>query len=95
MPVVEDVTDAGVRSSIMALRSFGKSSFATLTDNRENSRQVGGGGITCMLERRDAASGRHYRGHHGLPSKVFADGTTLVFGGGTIPLAADEGLPPR
>jgi len=61
-----------------------------LTDKEGNYLQVAGGGVTCMLERREAASGRHYRAYHDKPSTVFADGTILAFGGGKIPLAADE-----
>lgn len=89
-PPIESATEAQVRSTIMALRSYGPSSFASLTDNRGNYLQVAGGGVTCMLERRDAGATRHFRGYQNLRSKVFPDGTALVFGGGEIRLAADE-----
>jgi hypothetical protein len=89
-PAVDDVTDARVRAAIMSLRSYGPSSFASLTDENGNYIQVAGGGATCMLERRDAASGHHFRGYKDERSKVFPDGTALVFGGGEIRLSADE-----
>lgn len=87
---VENVSEAKVRAAITALRSYGPSSFASLTDDQGNYLQVAGGGVTCMLERRDMAAGRHYRGYHDIRSKVYPDGTILAFGGGEIKLLADE-----
>jgi hypothetical protein len=87
---IDNVSDAKVRAEILALRSFGPSSFASVTDEQGNYLQVAGGGMTCMLERRDAASGRHYRAYNDTPSKVFPDGTILMFGGGKIALQSDE-----
>src|SRR5438552_2235378 len=87
---IEGPSDAQVRSEILGLRSYGPSSFASLTDEKGDYLQVAGGGVTCLLERRDAATGRHYRAFHDNPSAVFADGTALVFGGGEVKLAADE-----
>jgi hypothetical protein len=52
--------------------------------------QVGGGGVTCLLERRDAATRQHFRGYHDKPSKVFPDGTILAFGANKIRMAANE-----
>lgn len=89
-PTIDDATAAEVHAVIMALRSYGPSSFASLTDEAGNYVQVAGGGVTCMLERRDAATGRHFRGYKDQRSKVFPDGTALVFGGGEIRLSADE-----
>jgi hypothetical protein len=74
----------------MGLRSYGPSSFASLTDAEGNYLQVAGGGVTCMLERRDVVAGRHLRGYKNERSNVFPDGTTLVFGGGQLRLLADE-----
>lgn len=87
---INNVTEKQLLSAIAALRSYGQSSFASLTDEQGNYLQVAGGGVTCMLERRDAVSGRHFRGYKGEKSKVFPDGTALVFGGGEVHLAADE-----
>lgn len=89
-PAIDDATDAEVRAAIMSLRSYAPSSFASLTDENGNYVQVAGGGVTCMLERRDAASGHHFRGYKDERSKVFPDGTALVFGGGEIRLSTDE-----
>lgn len=90
MPGIDEASDAKVRAAILSLRSYGPSSFASLTDQSGNYLQVAGGGVTCMLERRDAASGHHFRGYKDERSKVFPDGTALVFGGGEIRLSADE-----
>ncbi|QWT22155.1 hypothetical protein KPL74_09120 [Bacillus sp. NP157] len=89
-PTIDDATAAQLHCAIMALRSYGPSSFASLTDGAGNYVQVAGGGVTCMLERRDAATGRHFRGYKDQKSKVFPDGTVLVFGGGEVRLSADE-----
>ena len=89
-PAIEHASAAQVRAAITGLRSYGPSSFAALTDEGGNYLQVAGGGITCMLERRDAAGGRHYRACRDVPSKVYPDGTILAFGGGDIRLMADE-----
>jgi hypothetical protein len=76
-----------------ALRSCGPSSYASLTDDPGNYLQVAGGALTCLLERREAATGRHYRACLDAPRLVQPDGTLLTFGGGAIALRADEWLP--
>lgn len=86
----ENPTAAEVRAAVLKLRSCGPSSFASITDDRGSYLQVGGGGVGCVLERRDVVEGRHYRGYHDSPSKVFPDGTVLPFGGGTVAMKADE-----
>jgi hypothetical protein len=89
-PAVDNVTPAQLRATIAALRSYGPSSFASLTDEKGNYLQVAGGGVTCMMERRDVALGRHFRAYQDKRSEVFADGSILAFGGGEIKLASDE-----
>lgn len=89
-PAIDHVTPAQVRSVITSLRSYGPSSFASLTDEEGNYLQVAGGGVTCMMERRDVALARHFRAYQDKRSQVFADGSILAFGGGEIKLAADE-----
>jgi hypothetical protein len=79
-----------VRSVIKSLRSYGLSSFATLVDDDGSYVQVAGGGVTCMLEWRDIQTGRHCRAYHDTQSKVFHNGTLLVFGGGRIPMNSNE-----
>ncbi|WP_332852723.1 hypothetical protein [Duganella sp. S19_KUP01_CR8] len=87
---VESVTEKKIRSVITALRSYGPSSFASLVDTDGNYIQVAGGVITCALERREAATGRHFRAYHDTPSKIYPDGTSLMFGGGAVKLNANE-----
>ena len=87
---IENVSANQVKTTIARLKSYGPCSFASLIDDDGNYIQVAGGRLTCMLEKRDAATGRHYRGCHDERSKVFEDGTELVFGGGRIALRADE-----
>lgn len=84
------VNEAQVRNAIARLRSFGPNSFASLSDDHGNYLQVAGGGITCMLERRDAVSGRHFRGFRLEKNSSYPDGTRLVFGAGEIALQSDE-----
>ncbi|MGY3231219.1 hypothetical protein ACVWWJ_002703 [Luteibacter sp. HA06] len=60
-----------------------------ITDQEGNYAQVAGGSVTCTLERKDAATGRHFRGYKDEGIKVFRNGTALVFGSGEIRLSAD------
>ncbi|ATQ42354.1 hypothetical protein CSW64_07970 [Caulobacter mirabilis] len=87
---VEQPTEKQVRSAILKLRSYGPHSYASLTDEHGSYLQVAGGGVTCLLERHDASTGKHFRAFHGKPSSVFADGTALVFSGGAVRLRSDE-----
>lgn len=72
------------------LRSEGPSSFAILTNDVGDFLQVAGGGGGCLLERRDAATGRHFRAWQEEPVVPFADGTELLFSGGRIALQSSE-----
>jgi hypothetical protein len=87
---IEAVTKAQVRAAITGLRSYGPSSFASISDKLGNYVQVAGGGVTCMLERHESATGKQYRGFKQDRSKVFQDGTILAFGGGEVKLNSDE-----
>jgi hypothetical protein len=89
-PPIDNATEAQVRTAVLGLRSYGPSSFASMTDEAGNYLQVAGGGVTCMLEMRDASTGRHYRAYHDVDRPTHPDGTLLVFGGGEIALRADE-----
>lgn len=91
--IVDGVTEKQVRALISKLRSHGPCSFASITAQDGSYLQVGGGGITCTLERREAASGRHFRAHSTAPNRIHPDGTILAFGKGQeIRLASDEWL---
>ena len=87
-PIVEP-SEKQVRQTIARLRSFGPSSFAVLGDDEGNYVQVAGGGITCMLERRDSTGG-HYRGYKESTNLNYPDGTRLVFGAGDVIMQSDE-----
>lgn len=89
-PPIENVSAAHVKKTVARLKSYGPCSFASLIDENENYLQVAGGRVTCMLEKRDAVNHRHYRAYQDEKSKVFEDGTLLVFGGGRIAMRADE-----
>ncbi|QBE62070.1 hypothetical protein EWM63_02960 [Pseudoduganella lutea] len=86
----QDPTTAQVIAAITKLRSYGPSSFASLTDAHGNYLQVAGGGLTCLLERRTAAGAQHFRAYLEKPSGIHPDGTTLAFSGGQVKLRADE-----
>jgi hypothetical protein len=89
-PTIEAATVADIAKAIGAIRSFGPSSFAILSARDGSYIQVAGGGQTCAVEVRDAASGRHYRAHQTTQHPVFPDGTALMFGGGELILLGNE-----
>lgn len=83
-------TEKQMRASIARLRSFGPSSFASLSDEAGNYVQVAGGGIACLLERHEASTGRRFRGFKDHVNPNYPNGTLLVFGAGEIALQSDE-----
>lgn len=87
---IDSPKESVVRRSILALRSYGRSSYASLTDAGGSYVQVGGGGVSCLLERFDSATGNRWRAHHDKPNPTRPDGTVLVFSGGEMPLRSDE-----
>jgi hypothetical protein len=87
---VTDPPEATIKAILRSLRSYGPSSYATLTRSDGDYVQVAGGGVSCMLERCEAATARHFRAYSDRTHPVFADGTIFSFGGGEIPLKADE-----
>ena len=82
--------DEVLAKRLLALRSYGRHSYASLTDAQGNYIQVAGGGVTCMVESFDAATSTRLRAFHDKPSPVFPDGTVLAFGGGELCLKSDE-----
>lgn len=90
MTPVVDITEPKLQKIIKSLRSFGPCSFATLTDEYGNYLQVGGGGVTCLIEKRDVLQQRHFRGYQSDKRRGCPDGTILTFGGGSVALLADE-----
>lgn len=79
-----------IRKALRGLRSYGPSSFASLTDVQGNYLQVAGGGVTCLLELYRADKKERMRGFGDVPNKVFPDGTLLVCRVGNIPMMSDE-----
>ena len=91
-PPQENLSPQRLTQGLSKLKSYGKSSFASITRPDGSYLQVGGGGTTCLLEWRDAEKGRHLRGFVEDPTVPFEDGTELSFGGGRIALQRDEWL---
>lgn len=82
-------TPRQITHALKSLRSYGKSSYASLTDATGSYVQVGGGGASCMVERFDAGAQR-WRAFHDKPSPVRPDGTILVFRAGNMSMRSDE-----
>jgi hypothetical protein len=83
-------TPAQIGREIKSLRSYGPSSYASLTDDAGNYVQVAGGGVSCMVEHFEIDGERRRSAFHDKPSPVRPDGTILVFGAGNIPMQSDE-----
>jgi len=88
-PVITAPTPAQIARALKSLRSYGKSSYASLTDGAGNYVQVAGGGVSCMIERFEFGA-QQWRAFHNKPSPVRPDGTILVFRAGNIPMRSDE-----
>jgi len=86
----DNPSEKQLRKAILGLRSYGPSSFASLADEDGSYLQIAGGGVTCLIERRDAATGTHYRAYQQQKNMNYPDGTLLVFGAGEIALLSDE-----
>jgi hypothetical protein len=87
---VSTPSDRVLRGRLLALKSYGPHSYASLTDVQGNYVQVAGGGVTCMVERFDVLTSTRLRAFHDKPSPVFPDGTVLAFGAGELRLKSDE-----
>ncbi|OXI29592.1 hypothetical protein [Burkholderia aenigmatica] len=83
-------TAAQISRAIKALRSYGPSSYASLTNVGGSYVQIAGGGVTCMVEHFDAGTKARLRAFHDKPNPVFPNGTILVFRAGNIPMRSDE-----
>lgn len=87
---IVDPTAAQIVRELRKLRSYGPSSFASLTRSGVAFVQVAGGGAGCMLERRDLGSGKIFRAWQEPPVVPFDDGTVLSFTGGEVRLNKGE-----
>ena len=85
-----DVSEKVLIKKLKNLRSYGPSSFASLTNDNGSYVQLAGGGVTCMIEHFDSVMKIRKRAFHDFSSTQFSDGTRLVFGGGDIALKKDE-----
>ena len=80
------------RNVISALRSYGPSSYASLTKEDGSYLQVAGGGISCLLEFYRADLRERHRAYGDVVNKACPDGTILVCGSGNISMQSDEWL---
>ncbi|WP_175759269.1 hypothetical protein [Burkholderia ambifaria] len=83
-------TATQVSRAIKSLRSYGPSSYASLTNENGSYVQIAGGGVTCMVEHFDAETQARSRAFHDRHNPVCPDGTILVFRAGNIPMRSDE-----
>ena len=87
---IENPKSSQIRKIISSLRSYGSSSYASITNSQGSYLQVAGGGVTCLLERYEFNTGKRYRAFSDIKNKAFPDGTLLVFRAGKIAMQADE-----
>jgi len=87
---IDSPSDKRIAASLKLIRSYGKSSYASLTAPDGSWVQVAGGRVTCALERR-SSDGRIYRASQDTPVVPPSfDGAELCFGGGSIHLRLHE-----
>lgn len=89
-PSIQNPKPSQIRKVLLALRSYGPSSYASLTDDAGSYVQVAGGGVSCLLELYQAETGKRLRAYGDVQNKACPDGTLLVFRAGEIPMMADE-----
>ena len=87
---VSNPTPAQIARAIRSLKSYGRSSYASLTNESGDYVQVAGGGVSCMVELFVAPTEVRCRAFHDKPSAARPDGTILVFGAGKLPMRSDE-----
>lgn len=89
-PSISNPTPAQIARAIRSLKSYGRSSYASLTNESGDYVQVAGGGVSCMVELFDVPTEVRSRAFHDKPSAALPDGTILVFGAGNLPMRSDE-----
>ena len=87
---IENPKATQIRKAVSALRSYGPSSYASITDSNGSYLQVGGGGVTCLLELYQAETKKRFRAFGEKKNLAFPDGTLLVFRAGQVPMMSDE-----
>ncbi|NTX45543.1 hypothetical protein HT749_19305 [Burkholderia cepacia] len=89
-PTIENAKEFQVIRALKSLKSYGPSSYASLTDDAGNYVQIVGGGASCMIEHYKVDSAKRTRAFHDNPSPIRPDGTILSFRAGNIPMRSDE-----
>ena len=89
-PAVLEPSSKQMVRLLKGLRSYGPSSFATLSSHEMGFIQVAGGGVGCVLERRLHAKESLERAYLMRPVAVFPDGTRLQCNAGSIEMRSDE-----
>jgi len=87
---ISNPTAAQIARAIRSLRSYGRSSYASLTNESGSYVQVAGGGVSCMVELFVVPTEVRSRAFHDKPNAARPDGTILVFGAGNLPMCSDE-----
>jgi hypothetical protein len=89
---IENPKASQVRKIVSSLRSYGPSSYASITDLQGSYLQVAGGGVTCLLELYQVSTRERFRAFCDTKNKAFPNGTLLVFSAGEIAMQSDEWL---
>ncbi len=87
---VENPSEKQISYGLSHMKSYGKSSFATITDQAGNYLQIEGGKTFFLFEKRECSTGKHFRAYQQNPVVPFEDDTELCFSGGSIRLKRNE-----
>jgi hypothetical protein len=88
--VIEDPSSEVIERELRKLRTYGSSTFASITASDGSYLQVAGGGVTAMLEKSDCHQ-RHFRAWQDNPVvPPEFDGSALVFSAGNVHLGRHE-----
>ena len=89
----KEVKDFGpVEKGLRDLRSYGKNTFAILTDADANYIQVAGGSMSCVVEMRGAGEDFPSRGYLSTSRVPFEGPQDFRFGGGKLIVNPEEFL---
>ncbi|MBI4748092.1 MAG: hypothetical protein HY774_06355 [Acidobacteria bacterium] len=84
-------SDNQIARQLRFLKSYGRSAYASLTDAQGNWVQVGGGRATCVVEYKNAETGRIFRAFQEQPViPLEFDGAVLSFAGSQLRLSQNE-----
>lgn len=91
MKPISNQTNSRISGELQRVRLNKKSTFASLTDEQGNWVQVGGGDVTCVLERKFVVTGVIYRAYQNSSIvPIEFDGALLQFGLNKISLKREE-----